>query len=196
MIATPTSSSPLSPPPRYGSLAIAFHWLIVLQLIGVYACINLTDFFPRDSGPRAALLTSHFTLGLSVLAVAVLRIVNRLVGGVPEPLPGGPRWQHLLAGATHLALYGLLIAMPVLGWLTLSAGGTPIPFFGLTLPPLVGVDRTLAHQLKEIHETLGTAGYFLIGLHVAGGLFHHYLLRDGTLARMAPMRRANPEDFS
>lgn len=171
---------------RYGSLSIAFHWMIVLQLIGVYACINLTDFFPKNSDPRKALLMWHYMLGLSVLAVAVLRVANRLSGPVPKALPGTPRWQNALAIATHLALYGLLLAMPILGWLTLSASGQPIPFFGATIPPLIGLDKTLAHQIEKIHKTLGVVGYYLIGLHVAAALFHHYLRRDSTLQRMLP----------
>ncbi|CAN5825180.1 cytochrome b [soil metagenome] len=176
---------------RYGSLSIAFHWLIVLQLIGVYACINLTDLFPKNSDPRVGLLMWHYMLGLSVLVVVVLRIANRLSGPVPGALPGTPRWQNGLAAATHLSLYALLLAMPVLGWLTLSASGEPIPFFGASLPALVGPDKALAHQLREIHETLGVVGYYLIGLHVAAALFHHYLRRDGTLQRMLPFLRVN-----
>jgi cytochrome b561 len=170
----------------YGSLSIAFHWVIVIQLIAVYACINLTDLFPKNSVPRSALLMWHFMMGLSVLVIAMLRVLNRLTGPVPVPLADTPRWQNVLAGVTHFALYGLLISMPLLGWLTLSAAGTPVPFFGLTLPPLMGADASLAHQFKEIHETLGTAGYYLIGLHVCAGLFHHYVKRDGTLRRMWP----------
>jgi cytochrome b561 len=86
----------------------------------------------------------------------------------------------------HLALYLFLIAMPLLGWLALSATGKPVPFFGLQLPALVGADKALADSLKEIHETIGTVGYYLVGLHAAAALFHHYGMRDNTLPRMLP----------
>ena len=179
---------------RYGSLSIALHWLIALQLVGVYACINLTDFFPEDSDPRQALLMWHYMLGLSVLAIALLRVANRLAGPVPSALPATPRWQNVVATATHLMLYAFLLAMPLLGWLTLSASGQSIPFFGATLPSLIGPDKTLAEQIEKIHETLGVIGYYLIGLHVAAALFHHYLRRDGTLQRMLPMLRSKDNE--
>jgi cytochrome b561 len=79
--------------------------------------------------------------------------------------------------------------MPVLGWLVLSASGKPIPFFGVELPALLAQNKDLASQLKEVHETMGTIGYFLIGLHAVAALFHHYIVRDNTLVRMLPVRR-------
>jgi len=78
--------------------------------------------------------------------------------------------------------------MPLLGWLTLSADAKQIPFFGLQLPPLVGENKVVADWAKEIHESGGTIGYFLIGLHAAAALYHHYFVRDNTLQRMVPGR--------
>ena len=94
--------------------------------------------------------------------------------------------QKLVAKLMHAALYALMIGMPLLGWLVLSAEGDPIPFFGLQLPPLIGPNEGLEETIKEIHETFGTVGYFLIGLHAAAALFHHYFVRDNTLKRMLP----------
>ncbi|HEX7952210.1 MAG TPA: cytochrome b/b6 domain-containing protein, partial [Burkholderiales bacterium] len=71
----------------------------------------------------------------------------------------------------------------------LSAAGKPIPFFGLQLPALVGESKDLAELFKEVHETGATAGYFLIGLHAAAALYHHYIVRDDTLRRMLPHAR-------
>ena len=88
----------------------------------------------------------------------------------------------------HFALYALMIGMPLLGWLTLSAGGKLIPFFGLQLPPLAGESKVVADWAKEIHEVGRTIGYFLIGLHAAAALYHHYFVRDDTLQRMMPSR--------
>ena len=78
--------------------------------------------------------------------------------------------------------------LPLAGWLLLSAEGKQIPFFGLQLPPLIAESKTVAEWAKEVHETGGTVGYFLIGLHVAAALFHHYFVRDNTLRRMLPSR--------
>ncbi|MGE5758408.1 MAG: cytochrome b, partial [Sideroxydans sp.] len=78
--------------------------------------------------------------------------------------------------------------MPITGWLLLSATGKPVPFFGLELPALIGENKDLAKTLKDIHEFVGTAGYYLIGLHAAAALYHHYIVRDNTLLRMLPDR--------
>jgi cytochrome b561 len=82
-----------------------------------------------------------------------------------------------------------MIGMPLAGWVVLSAAGLPIPFFGLELPPLVGQDKALALQVVELHETVGTFGYWLIGLHALAALAHHYLWKDNTLRRMLPSDR-------
>lgn len=174
---------------RYGGLVVGLHWLMLAQLVAVYACIELREFFPKGSDPREALKLWHFMLGLSVLALVALRLAARLGGGpAPRIEPAPPRWQQRLSGLLHTALYVLMIGMPLLGWLILSAKGDPVPFFGLELPPLTGKDKELAKSLKEIHELGGTAGYYLIGLHAAAALYHHYFMRDNTLRRMSPRR--------
>jgi cytochrome b561 len=174
---------------RYGSLSIALHWVMVLLLIAVYACIELREFFPKGSDPRNALKTWHFMLGLSVLALVLIRIVVNLTRSAPNIVPNPPQWQNLSAKGMHLALYVLMVAMPIAGWLILSAEGKPIPFFGWELPALLAKNKELAHTIKELHEAGGTIGYFLIGLHAAAGLFHHYVVKDNTLLRMLPGRR-------
>ena len=165
---------------------MGFHWLMLLLLAAVYGCIELRELFPKGSDPREALKTWHFMLGLSVFVLAGLRLLVRLAGPLPRIEPNSPRWQNLSARFTHFLLYALMIAMPLAGWLLLSAKGKPIPFFGLHLAPLIGESKSLAKLIEEVHETAGTAGYFLIGLHTAAALFHHYVLRDNTLRRMLP----------
>jgi cytochrome b561 len=128
-------------------------------------------------------------LGMLVFVLVWLRLAARLSGPTPGIQPEPPGWQQLSANLLHLALYLLMIVMPLTGWLLLSASGKPIPFFGLELPALVGENKGLAEQLKEIHETIGTAGYYLIGLHAAAALYHHYVVRDNTLTRMLPERK-------
>src|SRR5690606_8597869 len=88
----------------------------------------------------------------------------------------------------------LMFILPLLGWVTLSAEGDPIPFFGLELPALVAPNESLAGRTEDLHKTLGTAGYYLIALHARAALYHHYLRRDNTLRRMMLSRgRTEPE---
>lgn len=176
------------PTVRYSTASIMLHWLMLLLIIGVYAAIELREFFPKGSESREALKMWHFMLGLSVLCLVWLRLAARLKWAPPRSSPDNPAWRHVLPGATHLCLYGFMIAMPIAGWLILSAEGKAIPFFGLELPALAGRNEQLAEQAKELHELGGTIGYWLIGLHAAASLFHHYVLRDGVLKRMMPLR--------
>ncbi|MGB8634488.1 MAG: cytochrome b [Rhodanobacteraceae bacterium] len=178
---------------RYSSLSIAMHWLMLLLLIAVYACIELREFYPKGSDPREALKHWHFMLGLSVFVLLGLRLLLRLLAGSAPPVTPAPGvWTQRLAMLMHLALYLFLLVMPLLGWLILSAEGKTIPFFGMELPALLGPDKSLGHSLQEIHETIGTIGYYLVGLHAAAALLHHYILRDNTLRRILPWRTGKP----
>ncbi len=175
---------------RYGSLSIGMHWLMLLLFVGVYATINLADAFPKGSELRADLKIWHFGLGLSILALVGVRLAARLFSGpAPGIEPQMSVWKRRAAEWTHVALYVFMIVMPVLGWLAVSAKGNPIAFFGLPLPMPISQDTDLSHTLKKIHETIGTLGYYLIGLHAVAALAHHYLFRDNTLLRMLPARR-------
>ena len=173
---------------HYGSLSIGLHWLMLLLLAAVYATVELRGYFPKGSDPREALKHWHFMLGLAVLALVALRLVAHFIGPIPGIEPAPPRWQTLSSRLMHFALYALMIGMPPAGWLLLSAEGKAIPFFGLQLPALIGESKDLAVTIKELHETGGTIGYFIVGFHAAAALFHHYVVGDNTLRRMLPGR--------
>lgn len=173
---------------RYQALSIGAHWLTLALLVAVYALIELRDVFPKGSNPGEAMETWHFMLGLTVLGVVAVRLVLRLVFRAPPITPAPAASMLWLAKAMYVALYAFLIAMPLLGWLALSADGKPVPFFGLQLPALIAPNEALAENFEEIHETIGTIGYYLIGLHAAAALFHHYFVGDDTLSRMLPWR--------
>jgi cytochrome b561 len=81
-----------------------------------------------------------------------------------------------------------MLGMPLLGWIAVSAKGAPITMLGWPLPMLIGPDKELYSALKEIHQIGGTVGYYLVGLHAAAALIHHYVIRDTTLRRMLPAR--------
>lgn len=170
---------------RYGLLSIGMHWMMLALLIGVYACIELHGVLPRGSDVRAGLKIWHFMLGLGVFALVFLRLAIRFFTPSPQLPQQIAGWQRHLAGLMHGVLYGFLIVMPVLGWLTLSADGKVIPF---GLPALTSPDADLGDAVQEVHETIGTLGYYLIGLHAAAALYHHYFVGDDTLGRMLPRR--------
>ncbi|NLG77766.1 MAG: cytochrome b [Xanthomonadaceae bacterium] len=179
---------------RYARASIILHWAMLALLVGVYACIELRELYPRGSDPREALKTWHFMLGLTVFALVWIRMAARLFGKTPPIMPAAPKWQRLVADIVELALYILMFILPLLGWVTLSAEGDPIPFFGLELPALVAPNESLAERTEDLHKTLGTAGYYLIALHALAALYHHYVRRDNTLRRMMLSRgRTEPE---
>lgn len=171
---------------HYGKASIILHWLMLLLFIAIYACIELREIYPKGSDPREAMKAWHFMLGLSVLPLVAIRLYFKVSAPTPTITPLPTAWQMMSAKLAHIALYVLMIGMPLLGWLLLSAAGKPIPFFGLELPALIEKNKALASSIKELHETIGVVGYYLIALHAAAALFHHHVLKDNTLKRMLP----------
>jgi cytochrome b561 len=174
---------------RYGRLSIALHWLTALVIVGVYACMELREFWPKGTPVREGMKLWHFMLGLLVPLLLAPRLALLGLQALPRITPAPPAWQHTLARLVHWLLCAFMLGMPLAGWAILSAAGKPVPFFGFELPPLIGPDRALAKSIEELHETVGAAGYWLIGLHAAAALFHHHVMKDDTLARMLPRRR-------
>jgi superoxide oxidase len=173
----------------YTPALITLHWLTVLVIAGVFAAIEIRGYYPKGSDMRGLLTATHKSLGILVLLLTIVRIAVRSQTRAPIIVPAPPAWQDAIARATHLTLYAAMLTMPLLGWLMTSAGGHPIPFFGLSLPPLIGENKELAHTLEETHEFIGNALYYVIGLHALGALFHHYVQKDNTMTRMLTAAR-------
>ena len=171
---------------QYGWLSAGLHWLMLFLLVAVYASMELRDIYPKGSTPREAMKSWHYMLGISVLALATVRLAVHAIGPVPAISPVPTKWQGMAASLMKAALFVFMLGMPILGWLLLSAKGTTILFFGWVLPALLNESKALAEFIKEVHEAGATVGYFLIGLHATAALNHHYLLRDDTLRRMLP----------
>ncbi len=173
---------------RYSTVSITLHWLMLVLLAVVYACIELRGIFPKGSGGRTLIKEAHFMLGLTVFLLVWLRLFARSLGVAPKIVPTPPNWQQWLAKLMHWALYLFMIAMPILGWLITSAEGHQVMFYGIDLPLLIAENKPLAKQIEGWHVLGGTIGYWLIGLHALAGLYHHYFMRDNTLLRMLPKR--------
>ncbi len=174
---------------RYSAGAMAFHWIIaVLVILNWY----LADLAHETKGAAAGeLFGYHKAIGISILALTVLRIVWRL----SHPLPRLPQnyagWERALARATHAIFYVLLIALPLGAWIANSLGGKGVDMFGLfTIPPLpVGNNGDLGHEIFELHATGGQILMLLVILHVLGALKHTFFDRDGGIFRMLPFGR-------
>jgi len=171
---------------RYAPGLRHLHWLMALLVLFTYLAIEQRGLFDRGTPERAAMMQSHFWLGLLVLALAAWRVALRLRVGVPPIAPPLPAWQSLPAGFLHVLLYAFLVVMPVLGVLTAWADGRTlyVPFSHVALPALVAPDHALAERLEDLHGAIGEFFYWVIGLHVLAALYHHYLRRDDTLRRM------------
>lgn len=183
------SNNNLQAPTKFHPLLIALHWLMLLLIAAIYITMEFSDIFPKGSAERGLMKTTHFSLGISVLLLVVVRIAVRISTKVPPIIPAPNAMQDKLAKLMHLALYVFMIAMPLVGWLILSAHGKSVPFFGMTLPPLIPANEGLDDVLHELHEIGGNIGYFLIAAHAAAGLFHHYKLKDNTLLRMSFLKK-------
>ena len=170
---------------RYTPMAIALHWLLALGILTAFcAGVYMSDlpFSPQ----RLKLYNWHKWAGVTILALSALRLLWRLTHRPPVDVPM-PAWQRLAAHGTHHLLYLLFFAVPLVGWAYSSAAGFPIVLFGvLPLPDFVSPDKALAEAIKPWHGWLAYAMAVLVVLHVAGALKHHFVDRDGLLARMLP----------
>lgn len=173
-------------PTRWGGVSQFLHWLIVLLIIG-QGVVGLTMGDLTNGPSKIQVYALHKSFGLTVLALVVLRVLWRLYAGAPAPVPGTPTWQARIASLTHWALYALLFAIPISGWVLNSAAGFPLQYFGLfNLPALAGRDHDLHELAENAHETLFWILVALALLHAAAAFYHHVFLRDATLARMLP----------
>jgi superoxide oxidase len=151
----------IEPPSHYSASVRRMHWTIFVLVLLAYIFINLFELFPRGSATRANMLAAHYTAGLAVLLLVLPRLLLRLRSGRPSITPPPSRWTELLGNSTHVALYLFLLIQPILGIITLQIGGKPVTLFGVTLlPSFVSLpDRSLSHQLEDIHGTIGTIFY-------------------------------------
>jgi cytochrome b561 len=175
-------------PLRYGTVSITLHWVMALLMVSVYATIELHEAYGRT--PTGAMFENwHTMLGFFILFLVVLRLGLRFAQATPAITPPLGNWQHKLAALMHVALYAFMLVMPVIGWVLLSAEGHDVMFLGLQLPALAATDRAYADTVAEVHEVIGTLGYYMVGLHAVAALFHHYFVKDNTLVRMLPQKR-------
>lgn len=164
---------------KYSRLMIVLHWAAALLIVAAYITAE---------GGRSVKLDPpvlHFLLGMSVLILLVPRLLARLFGSVPPALSNS-RLQELITKIVHGILYILMIALPLTGWYTTSKMGITVNLLGFELPSLAAPVEGAPGLIAEFHEIGGNVILILAGLHALIAIWHHFVLRDGTLTRMSP----------
>ncbi len=173
---------------RHPVLTRALHWGTVIAIVVAVLAMFARDAL-EDKALRQLLLEVHRQLGLVVLFAAALRIGVRLRAGLADHAADLTAVLRRAAGAAHVLLYGLLIALPLVGWAVCSAHGISLMFLGLVhLPDLLSADSELADTLSDYHVWLAWGLLGLVGAHVAAALWHHFVRKDAVLAAMLPTR--------
>jgi cytochrome b561 len=169
---------------RYSRLSIALHWTMALAIGAAWLIGQVMEDMPR--GPdKAFALGSHALVGLAVAALLLPRLLARFIGPVPEDA-GQPAWERRLAGAAHLLLYLLMLAVPLTGLAIAMSGRAPMPVLGLfEIPPLLS-SLGLRKTLEGAHEVMANLLVGAVALHVAATLWHALVRHDGVAARMLP----------
>lgn len=168
---------------HFNLTARILHWsmaLLILTMlfvgIGMVSSISL----------RPELISLHRPLGIAILLLAILRLLNRLRHRPPALPQDLPAVQVLAAKASHWLLYGLMFAMPLIGWAMLSAGGYPVIMFnGLSLPAIAPHNPTVFAVLRSAHSWLALLLFATVLMHLAAALFHAWVRRDGVFESMA-----------
>lgn len=170
-------------PRHFNLLARALHWAMALAIlamlfVGAGMVVSLQY--------RVQLLDLHRPLGIAILLLAIVRLVNRLSRPTPALPVDLPAIQKFAAHASHWLLYGLMLAMPLIGWAMLSAGGYPIPLFGVVhLPAILPHSPEVYGMLRPLHGILAYVLFATILAHLGAALFHAWVRRDAVFGQMA-----------
>lgn len=179
--------------PHYDRVQRGFHWLMAAIILVALAIGLYCSYQTPDTPLRRWLLEWHKSLGLTALALIGLRIAYRLTIRTPPYAERMGRLTTAAAHGAHLALYALMLFMPLTGYLFSAAGGYSLPWFWLfQWPRLAPLDKGLARTGEMLHAYGAYVLYAVVALHVLAVVWHRLVLKDGVLARMWPSRAALP----
>jgi cytochrome b561 len=174
---------------HYSRAARQFHWIsagfiFVMIPVGIYMVDRgaATNFDALTN----TLYSNHKMFGFILLWIVAARLVYRLVKGAPPDEPTLAPWQKAVSHAVHWSIYGLMLAVPLLGWIGVSlfpALGIP---FGLSLPALTSPNQDMAKTVFLLHKFGAILLGLLVLMHVGAALQHHFIRKDGVLRRMMP----------
>ncbi|WP_375462094.1 cytochrome b [uncultured Enterovirga sp.] len=167
------------------------HWLMAICILAMlFIGVGMVS---TVTATYLTLVSIHKPLGIGILVLALLRLVLRLKAGAPALPPDLPQPMKLAAKLSHVLLYVLMIAMPLLGWGMLSAAAYLVELFGgYRLPPIAPQSDALHTALWNAHRTLAFVLFAVILIHIAAVLFHALIRRDGVFEAMAPIRVRDP----
>lgn len=174
--------------PTFTAAARILHWLMAGLIV---AMLFIGAGMVATVGPAHNwLVPLHKSIGVAILALVVIRLAVRATRSPPALPAAMPLPQKAIAHASHLVLYALMIALPLVGWSMLSAGGYPIIVWGglLHLPPLMEMDRALYASLRHLHTYLAYALFLVVIAHLSAALMHAFIFKDGVFQSMASWR--------
>jgi cytochrome b561 len=174
---------------EYDGGAKSFHWVTAALLATQFTIGWIMPNVHRITQPEG-LISLHFSLGITILAVMAARLLWRLAFGVPAPDGSMPSWQHQAAHGLHVALYALLFALIFSGWAYASSHGLAVTLFGFaTLPAIFASGSAIGQAIGELHSVLAWVLLGALGLHIAAALAHCFIWRDAVMSRMLPRLR-------
>lgn len=169
---------------RFTAVQRVIHWVMAVAILAMlFIGVGMVSTIRPD---YLELVSIHKPLGIAILILALLRVAVRLTVGTPGLPRDLPEPMRIAAALSHYALYALMFAMPLLGWSMLSAAAYPVEMFGVTLPAIAPQNDGLHTVLWNAHRTLAFVFFALILFHLAAGLFHALVRRDGVFEAMAP----------
>jgi cytochrome b561 len=175
-------------PTRWGTLSQLLHWLIVALVVAQVTIALVFKSLHREP-LLFALVNLHKSIGITIFALMLIRLLWRWGNRVPDLPAALSAYERMLARGTHVALYVILLVMPLTGWLGSAAHGIPVRWFALvTLPGIVAKSLALSKLMFVAHFWLAILLGVIVTVHIAAALRHHLVLRDDTLRRMVPMR--------
>lgn len=175
----------MTPSERYAPSLQLLHWLMAALIVALIVVGAVMEDLPKGD-LRGTVYGLHKGVGVVVLGLLMLRLGWRVLRGVPDLPASMPVRERQVARLGHLALYALTVLVPVAGILMSQSGGHPVAVAGWTLPTVVGKDEGVHEVFEEAHGLLAWTMTIIVLGHVAAALRHHFLLKDGVLARMLP----------
>ncbi|MAB14265.1 cytochrome b [Parvibaculum sp.] len=187
---------------RYGILSITLHWLVAILFLAMLAIGLVMTRLPLTDPLTFPLYQLHKSIGATLFLLMAVRLVLRLAVGVPDLPAGLTPFERFAARATHAGLYAILLAMPLTGWVVVSASpfGIATLLYGVVPLPHIGFieaspDKAAIENVASwVHTVLAALGTGLLLLHVAAALWHHFMRRDEVLMRMLGRSRRSPTE--